>query len=85
MTPRPTARTMKPVNLRGWTALVTFDGRPRRVVIVTHIRGETWMVESSTLPVRCERAFGGRRTTVSLSLLSDFRRPRSERTRRGPD
>jgi hypothetical protein len=56
-------------NLKGWQALVEFDGELRVVDIVTHIRGPIWLVEGQDLPRRFERHRGCRRTTVTEDRL----------------
>jgi hypothetical protein len=52
------------VNLRGQHVIVTFDGKPCRVRILTHIRGERWMITGRELPKRFQQPDGSRRTVV---------------------
>lgn len=68
----------KAENLRGWQALVTFDGSDRLVTIVTHIRNGVWLVEGRTLPSRFERYRGCRRTTVPVERLMLVAQPEDD-------
>jgi hypothetical protein len=52
------------VNLRGQHAIVTFDGKPCRVRILTHIRGEYWMITGRELPERFQQPDGSLRTVI---------------------
>ena len=63
-------------NLRGWSALVTLEGRPRRVTVVTHTRGDLWLVEGPGLPKWCERADRVRRVSVLRRQLSGLVPPK---------
>lgn len=65
----------KSENLRGWEAIVDFDGAPRMVTIITHIRGDRWMVEGRELPKRFERYRGCRRTVVMRSQMMLYAGP----------
>lgn len=62
---------MKGNNLRGRTALVKVDGQVCKVTIVTHIRGDIWMVEGDALPVKYQRYYDSDRrvTTVKRRAL----------------
>jgi hypothetical protein len=53
------------VNLRGQHVIVTFDGKPCRVRILTHIRGGLWMITGRELPIRFRRTDGSRRTVIN--------------------
>ena len=51
-------------NLRGREALVLVDGTERLVAVITHTRGERWLVEGEELPMRFVRRLGLRRMIV---------------------
>jgi hypothetical protein len=48
-------------NLRGWEALVDFNGHPHLAKVITHTRNGRWLVEGICCP-RKRDVYGARKT-----------------------